>query len=176
MIIVPRPGQTPRESARLRVTWEESPCPQCAGRYWTPLIEAQDPHAGDDGLWFAVVQCDSCGTCFTNPRPDPVSIGQFDSDALHPPQKHHLPRGGPMWSPFLWLARPHREGHVIPRHGQGRLLDFGCGTGGFLAAMHRRGWQATGVDASARNAEGVRNELGLTAYSGTLPHLELQPE
>ena len=176
MLIVPRPGQTPEEAARPRVTWEESSCPQCAGRYWTPLIEAQDPHAGDGGLWFAVVQCDSCGTCFTNPRPDPGSIGQFYGDSYNPHQKHHQPRGKLPWNPGRWLTRPRVEKRPFPLHGQGRLLDFGCGAGGFLAVMHRRGWRVTGIDASAQMAERIRTELGLTAFAGTLPHPELEPE
>ena len=71
------PARSPEESSRPVVAWEETPCPLCASRHCTPLVEGQDHSAGADGLWFAVVQCDSCGACYTNPRPDPASIVQF---------------------------------------------------------------------------------------------------
>ena len=32
---------------------------------------------------------------------------------------------------------------MLPWHGQGRLLDFGCGAGGFLQRMHCQGWKVT---------------------------------
>jgi 2-polyprenyl-3-methyl-5-hydroxy-6-metoxy-1,4-benzoquinol methylase len=175
MLIVPREDPTPADAHRPQVAWEEAPCAQCAGRHWTPLIEAQDPDGGEDGLWFAVVQCDSCGTCFTNPRPDRVSIHQFYPDSYTPHQKHHQHRSAG-WRPFGWLNRPRVEKRPIPWHGKGRLLDFGCGSGKYLAAMHRRGWRVTGVDVSAGVAERIRSEAGLTAYAGTLPHRELEPE
>ena len=36
----------------------------------------------------------------------------------------------------------------LPWHGQGRLLDFGCGGGSFLARMAHQGWHVTGLDMS----------------------------
>jgi SAM-dependent methyltransferase len=68
------------------------------------------------------------------------------------------------------------ERQVLPRHGQSRLLDFGCGGGAFLALMHRAGWQVTGVDASAEAVSRLRSELGVRVLAGTLPHPELEPE
>ncbi len=56
-----------------------------------------------------------------------------------------------------------------------RLLDFGCGSGGFLARMHAQGWHVTGVDASAAAVAEVREVLGLEAFHGTLPHPRLVP-
>ena len=35
---------------------------------------------------------------------------------------------------------------MLDWHGQGRLLDFGCGSGSFLEQMHRHGWHVTGLD------------------------------
>ncbi|HMC66442.1 MAG TPA: class I SAM-dependent methyltransferase, partial [Gemmataceae bacterium] len=64
----------------------------------------------------------------------------------------------------------------LPWHGQGRLLDFGCGGGSFLERMHRQGWRVTGIDVSAEAVERIRTELDLQAVLGTLPHPDLQPE
>lgn len=38
----------------------------------------------------------------------------------------------------------------------GRLLDLGCGAGGDLIELARRGWTATGVDSSSRAIESAR--------------------
>ncbi|MFL5339878.1 MAG: class I SAM-dependent methyltransferase [Gemmataceae bacterium] len=172
MLIAGQPEKQPADEPRPVVSWEESSCPLCHGPHWSPLLEAQDPHAGADGLWYAVVQCDSCGTCFTNPRPDPATVARF----YPPPELHHQPRRNSAWP---WRRLLPRGGAMTPGvawHGEGRLLDVGCGSGAYLRAMRRRGWKVTGLDASPRMAERVRDELGLPAHAGTLPHLNLEPE
>jgi SAM-dependent methyltransferase len=61
----------------------------------------------------------------------------------------------------------------LPLRGRGRLLDFGCGGGSFLERMHDNGWQVTGVDIAAAAVERIRNQPGLHALVGTLPHADL---
>src|SRR5438445_11266107 len=51
------------------IEWEETDCLLCGSRKWSQIVEAPDPGADGAGLWFAVVQCQRCGLCFTNPRP-----------------------------------------------------------------------------------------------------------
>jgi SAM-dependent methyltransferase len=46
-----------------------------------------------------------------------------------------------------------------PRRGQ-RLLEVGCGTGIFLATLHRAGFDVTGLDASPAMLEAARERLG----------------
>jgi 2-polyprenyl-3-methyl-5-hydroxy-6-metoxy-1,4-benzoquinol methylase len=151
------------------VEWEEPDCLLCGGRRWAAVVEAPDNTKGGTGLWFAVVQCQDCGLCFTNPRPSPTSIGQFYPSVYRP---HRAPRA--RRSRRFRLAAPWprsaRERQGLPWHGQGRLLDFGCGGGSFLERMHRQGWRVTGVDVSAAAVERVRTGLGLRALLGTLPH------
>src|SRR5262245_30649758 len=80
-MILATKSETQAERSRARaINWEESSCPFCSGRHWTQLIEAQDSIAEQRGLWFAIVQRDSCGACFSNPRPDAPSLEQFFSE------------------------------------------------------------------------------------------------
>ncbi|HEX5269290.1 MAG TPA: class I SAM-dependent methyltransferase, partial [Gemmataceae bacterium] len=147
----------------------------CGGSRWTPILEAPDSAPGGTGLWFAVVQCLDCGLCFTNPRPSPETIGQFYPTAYgpHRPPSARQPSGR-FRLPLPW--RGPRKGHQGLRwHGQGRLLDFGCGSGSFLLRMHRQGWRVTGVDLSRAAVGHVRGELGLPALLGSLPHPDLRP-
>jgi SAM-dependent methyltransferase len=171
----------PRESAAAvacaepGIDWEEPDCLLCGGHNAQPLVEGPDPSVGGSGLWFAVVQCQECGLCFTSPRPSLASIGQFYTSAYGPYRGSHM-------RPVPWRTRrfgpprePRKEHDLFALHGQGRLLDFGCGAGGFLTQMRRHGWSVCGIDVDAGSVERLRRELGLDALAGSLPHPELQP-
>ena len=153
------------------IEWEETPCLLCNGRRWSLLLEAADYLPGSSGLRFAVVQCHDCGLCFTNPRPSSASIGQFYPPIYRPHQAKASTKRFRVSA--LW-RRPEREQQVIPWHGRGRLLDFGCGGGAFLERMHRRGWQVTGLDSAPMVVARVRRDRGLHALVGSLPHPQLQ--
>lgn len=175
MIIFPRLLRTPQLRVPSTIEWEECNCLLCGGNHYTPLVEAPDNMPGGKGLWFAVVQCQDCGLCFTNPRPSPRSIAQFYPPAYRP---HRVP-GRRRNTSSVQKPRerkwPRKERQPLPWHGQGRLLDFGCGGGSFLQRMHRRGWQVTGLDVSEAAVQGVRSELKLKALCGSLPHPDLAP-
>jgi SAM-dependent methyltransferase len=158
------------------VEWEEVACNLCGSDDWSPLVEAPDQAPGGTGLWFAVVQCQRCGLCFTNPRPNEASIAQF-----YPPEyKPHRSKGEDCKSQNanckLGIGGYGQKGLHIPWQGQGRLLDFGCGSGRFLERMRRRGWKVTGLDTSALAVHRVQSNLGLPVLLGSLPHSELEPE
>jgi 2-polyprenyl-3-methyl-5-hydroxy-6-metoxy-1,4-benzoquinol methylase len=158
---------------RPRIAWEEPACPLCGGGHRAPLLEAPDPHGDGPGLWFAVVRCGDCGLCFTSPRPDRATIGQFYPTSYRP---HRRPRPARRSLLPALFRRPSVERQPLPWHGQGRLLDFGCGGGAFLELMRRRGWRVTGLDASSEAVACVREKLDVRAFVGTLPHPELGPE
>lgn len=168
MSFFPRDLAAPPAASGPVIEWEEPSCLLCGGRHSSPLVEAPDAVPGGSGLWFAVVQCQDCGLCFTNPRPTAESMAQFYPEAYRP---HHVPPGRRRRS-WRWLLP---KNPVLPWHGQGRLLDFGCGCGSFLERTHRQGWQVTGVDVSAAAIQRVRTQLGLRAFVGSLPHPELRP-
>jgi SAM-dependent methyltransferase len=109
-------------------------------------------------LRFLIVQCNSCGLSFTNPRPDVDCIEQFypDNYRCHQPKDRREPRS----EQARWLSEP---------WGRRRLLDFGCGAGDFLVRMQAIGWNAVGLDASL-SAVTCTRERGLVAHAGSLPH------
>jgi SAM-dependent methyltransferase len=160
------------EGGRAGVDWEESPCLLCGGSNWAPFLESPDRARGGSGLWFMIVECRDCGLCFTNPRPSASSIGDFYADDYAPHQAAAKPGRGPRWWQRLPLVgrRPDLLRKILPLHGQGRLLDFGCGSGSFLLRMRRQGWKVTGVDASESVVDRLRADHGLHAFSGSLPH------
>jgi 2-polyprenyl-3-methyl-5-hydroxy-6-metoxy-1,4-benzoquinol methylase len=176
MSFFPRDLAAPDAPSGPVIEWEEVACLLCGSRRWSLLVEAPDSTAGGTGLWFVVVQCHDCGLCFTNPRPNRDTINQFYPEVYLPhrtPRARRTRRRTPPWLRFG--HRPRKERQVFPWHGNGRLLDFGCGGGSFLERMHRHGWRVTGVDISRTAVERIRTELGLRALMGSLPHPDLDP-
>jgi 2-polyprenyl-3-methyl-5-hydroxy-6-metoxy-1,4-benzoquinol methylase len=156
------------------ICWEEPACPLCGGQERSTILEAQDPHPDNTGLWFAIVQCAGCGMKFTSPRPDEQSIGQF-YPADYRPHRAKKSRTKSRGSKLAWLrGRPCVERRTLPWHGDGRLLDFGCGGGSFLERMAAQGWRVTGLDSSAETVASVQRR-GYRCLCGTLPHLDLAP-
>jgi SAM-dependent methyltransferase len=134
----------------LAIAWEECVCLLCGNAAYTPVYESADRHSG---LRFLIVQCSECGLCFTNPRPDAVSIQRF-----YP-------------ADYFGHQSKRRPGKTnIPPHGNRRLLDFGCGGGDFLKRMQTQGWQVAGLDPAEAAVERAR-DLSLDAQVGTLPTL-----
>jgi 2-polyprenyl-3-methyl-5-hydroxy-6-metoxy-1,4-benzoquinol methylase len=56
----------------------------------------------------------------------------------------------------------------------GRLLDVGCGSGGFLLTMSKLGWEVQGVEPDTISASFAR-KAGLNVYGGTVESLPLEP-
>ncbi len=85
----------------------------------------------------------------------------------------HAPRGPGRWLLTLPIAarlrRDRRLGMVLPWAGKGRLLDFGCGRGGFLRVQRARGWQVAGIDISQDTVKHIRDDDGIDAEAGTWP-------
>jgi SAM-dependent methyltransferase len=164
-------------TVKTDIEWEETNCLLCDSPHWSLLVEAPDRNPAGSGLWFGVVQCQRCGLCYTNPRPSPRSIAHFYANDYRP---HRLSRrhGRRAWWRQLRLSRRacrHLRDALL-RQDRRRLLDFGCGGGGFLEEMRKRGWEVTGVDASVAAVQRVRNVLGLDALAGSLPDERLALE
>lgn len=160
------------------VVWEEAGCPMCGSGRWSTLGDTAEFKFED--VRCRVVECADCGLSFTSPRPSADTIHRFYED--YPPHATcGLSRSRRRWAagrltrPKFWESyRPQRHG--IAWHGRGRLLDFGCGDGAFLDLMHRKGWQVMGLDMCPTMVRRIRDELGIRALAGTLPHPELSGE
>ena len=180
---------------------EEVPCDYCGSREADVLLAGRDRAHGLPGE-FNVVACRRCGLARTNPRPTLESLAaaypaaypehQLGGRAPAAPQGllrwalvnrrgYPLGRRAPavvraILSPLAIAALAGwRSAGYMPYGGDGRLLDFGCGAGGYVAKMAAAGWKAEGIDLSP---EAVRRgrEAGLTLYEGTLPGAPLQAE
>jgi len=152
------------------VEWEETGCLLCGGRRGrTVVVVAPEGGAERPGRRPAVVRCGGCGLCYTSPRPTPESMDRFYPADYGPHEVRPVAEASRRrkWRPRRSALRlPARR--EVPWHGEGRLLDFGCGGGAFLERMHRRGWRVMGVDASETVVRRIEEELGLAALAGDL--------
>jgi 2-polyprenyl-3-methyl-5-hydroxy-6-metoxy-1,4-benzoquinol methylase len=183
-------------------TWqlEEVACDYCGSTEADILLRGRDRVHGLPGE-FNIVVCRQCGLARTNPRPTVDSLGAAYPETYAPHRASQVaadpPRGMLRWAlvnrrgyPIgrrssgtvrallapagaVVLARRRALGYP-PYQGEGRLLDFGCGVGGYVAKMAAAGWKAEGIDASPQ-AVRLGREAGLTIHEGTLPGVDLAP-
>lgn len=146
------------------VVLEDAPCPLGCPPGDELLLEAQDRLHGLPGTW-RVVRCRTCGLARTNPRPTPATIGAYYPDAyrLHKPIDPARAKAPPR-PPPSGLARVKRaagrlldpRATPLPPVGPGHFFEVGCGNGGFMLEMTRRGWTAEGLEVSPQGAESAR--------------------
>ena len=132
---------------------------------FTPCIlcgrDAPQPVTVQKG--YPIVRCGGCGLVYVHPKPP-----EEDLPGLY--GGYHARDGGNEagWDRLMGkIFREAADRLDASRNGSGppRLLDVGCGYGGFLSLMRDRGWDAEGVDPSpmtvaAASAKGVPVRLG----------------
>jgi len=103
----------------------------CCGGALATRYQAQVPLTGEI---FRIARCGQCGLGHTLPQPEELS--------RYYGAQYHGGRHG--MTDRMCMAR--RLGFVGQVAAPGRLLDFGCGKGGFLGAARTAGWEVVGVD------------------------------
>jgi SAM-dependent methyltransferase len=97
-----------------------------------------DPQTGER---FDVLRCTGCGLGQTSPKP--ADMGPYYGEHYHGGRHGVTER--------MCMARRLRMLRQVAGSG-GRLLDFGCGDGGFLHAAEQAGWEAVGVEMNLSDA------------------------
>ena len=124
-------------------------CPACGGalQAWR-TVPGSDPALPGD---YELARCAVCGTAVTlAPAPaEPHAEGAYGGGR---------PRGSGLAAPLLRAFTRRRL--TLLGGGSGRLLDVGAGRGRFVAQARAAGWDAEGIEPSARGIEGARS-LGI---------------
>ena len=155
-------------------------CDLCTGRKFTLRRRWTDQLMFGTQLW-NLVECDTCSLHFLNPRPTKAAIGSFypdtypaHTDAPVAPKSWHRRVSAwqapalRLWERPWYQMRQDGSWYRIPRwHGEGRVLDIGCGNGGrYLDILQALGWATHGVDPSPAAVACVRGK-GHDAVVGT---------
>jgi SAM-dependent methyltransferase len=144
---------------------EHIACPICGHKEHRFIFARRDHTHLVSDLEFRIVQCQSCGMVFVNPRPTIEAIHLY-----YPPDFYEVNFG-----PADLLkhkqgtldARLKLVGHLPP----GRMLDVGCQKGEFLYVMKQRGWDVVGVEFSSTPP----NVFGLPIHCMQLKDAPLEP-
>lgn len=103
---------------------------------------------------YSLYRCRDCKVKFVSPQPGPEELAELYGSGFYAGAQSgkRVARRVGRLADFLASFRAHEILKAIPA--PGKILDIGCGAGSFLAAMKKRGWQASGIDPSpeARNA------------------------
>jgi SAM-dependent methyltransferase len=112
-------------------------CDLCGGKTYRERYRKPDNWLRLNLFQFPVVECDTCGLVFVNPRPTMAAMADFY------PRGYHDGRDAPS---FRDRYRAQRA--VLPPLGGKRVLDIGCARGDFLSfLLDHEDFEAHGVDA-----------------------------
>jgi 2-polyprenyl-3-methyl-5-hydroxy-6-metoxy-1,4-benzoquinol methylase len=124
---------------------------------------------GRDGSRFHVRTCLGCRRGLLDPVPPPERLLSAYDQAYYGRGARKFAE--PIQSTIGWFRR-HRVRRLLralaASSGRRRVLDIGCGDGGFLAALQRLGWECHGTELTELTARRASAATGLRIRTGAL--------
>lgn len=171
-------------------------CLLCGSEGKVLYSDLRDRLFGAPGIW-TLMQCPKCLLVWLNPQPTPDDIGMLyaqyfthttpnsaskNSSALRKLIKasilqssfgYSVDGSNRMLGSLLSLVGPLKEivgGGVrwLGNDDKGRLLDVGCGNGGFLNQMRSLGWEVAGVEPDGEAVSVACERYELDVFRGSL--------
>jgi 2-polyprenyl-3-methyl-5-hydroxy-6-metoxy-1,4-benzoquinol methylase len=180
---------------------EQTPCLLCGQSGLSLYKDIRDPLFGVPGNW-ETMKCERCDLVWLSPWPIPEDIEKlYLGYASHVPPDASPGRFARFWKTVKrsvmttalgyrandvnktlgWLlcrVGLFREvgagtGYWLQASQRGRLLDVGCGAGGFIAQMASLGWEVVGIEPDPDAVAVARQNRGLEIHLGTLHSVDL---
>lgn len=140
-------------------------CPLCCESSINKRFTCKDFFA--TGEEFDIYECPACGFVFTQNIPDEKEIGRYyESQAYisHSNTKkgvfnkvYHIVRS-------IMLQRKASLMEQLTLLKNGKILDYGAGTGYFARTMAKRGWDVTAIEKSPQARELALREFGFEMF------------
>jgi 2-polyprenyl-3-methyl-5-hydroxy-6-metoxy-1,4-benzoquinol methylase len=122
-------------------------CPICGEKDFSKYLETLDYTTTREA--FTIQKCDQCTFLFTNPRPDKSSIGKYyQSDKYISHTGGNTTMIDQVYRSVRNITLKSKLKLINKYQSKFNLLDYGCGTGEFLATCKDAGWTVTGVEPS----------------------------
>jgi len=127
-------------------------CPICNSIHSKPFLVCVDHTVSRET--FNIVECESCGFKFTNPRPNESDLGKYYKSEEY--VSHSNTNKGFINSVYQTVRKYTllKKLQLVSKHFKtGKILDIGCGTGEFLNTCKNAKWETLGIepDDDARN-------------------------
>ncbi|MCG2725693.1 MAG: class I SAM-dependent methyltransferase [Elusimicrobia bacterium] len=137
-------------------------CDFCGSRDFKFLFSGHD-YLAFSPLTFNVMRCNKCGLVGLKPCPENL-VKYYDSYRKDSSEKDI----------FLFpLLFPNRVKKIKKLKSPGKILDIGCGAGGFLSDMQKEGWAVYGCDLDSNICDTAKNSTGLkNIYTGDVLFLD----
>lgn len=135
-------------------------CPICGERDFSKQFDTLDYTTTRES--FTIARCDNCSLLLTNPRPPKDSIGKY-----YQSEKYISHTGGGetlvdnIYRVVRSTALKSKLRLVNKYQSKFNLLDYGCGTGEFLATCKDAGWTVTGVEPSDDARIKIRKDISV---------------
>jgi 2-polyprenyl-3-methyl-5-hydroxy-6-metoxy-1,4-benzoquinol methylase len=149
-------------------------CPLCSSENISLHLKTADYFLSREE--FNLFKCDGCGFIFTQDHPDDADIGRYyesDEYLSHSETKSGLLSRLYGLSRRIMLGRKVKIVSKLSGLIKGSILDVGSGTGHFLNAMQKAGWDVRGVEINEKARQYSISEFGLEILDpGKLQTLE----
>lgn len=134
-------------------------CPVCGKEELKNFLVVKDKSVSQES--FVIQQCENCGFKFTNPRPDAESIGKYyESEEYISHSNTNKGIINKAYQVVRSIAVKEKLELVNRLASKGAILDYGCGTGFFLGACQKDGWQAEGFEPNETANKQAAETLG----------------
>ncbi len=138
-------------------------CPYCRSTTIKNILSTKDYFLTQEG--FNIDKCENCSLTFTNPQPSINEIHKYYQS------EDYVSHGAKRFSLFdnlYILARSFslkwKLSIIKKNSSQGKILDYGCGTGDFLKHSSLNGYSVIGIEPSAKAREQATLKLGQRVY------------
>ena len=134
-------------------------CPICKNTNFTDHLVCTDHLVS--GEKFTLVRCNECTLIFTNPKPNGAILhNYYKSDQYI----SHTNKANSFINLIYKIVKKYtigRKVRMISKYSaKGKILDYGCGTGHFLHACEKKGWDSFGYEPDIK-AQKTANQKGL---------------
>jgi len=141
-------------------------CPLCSSVRTILYLKCTDNLLSNEV--FNLCKCSECGFVFTGSYPDEQNIGRYygsDDYISHNAKAEGFLNRVYVFARSIMLKRKVRIVEKAAGITKGRILDIGCGTGHFAAAMKQKGWNVTGVEPNTKARNFASEQFGLDVKS-----------
>lgn len=144
---------------------EITECLICGSKLSEPFLVCKDYTVSLKN--FTIRKCKDCDFKFTSPRPEDKDLGDYykaESYVSHSDTKKGLVNTMYHWVRSYTLIKKLQLVMQHTRLKQGKILDYGAGTGAFLETCKKNKWEAMGIEPDETARKVMKEKFSISTY------------